>query len=632
MMRIVKLISVLLLLPLTGCKHDLAGDTAAAFELLESGHAEVAEAAFRQVILEDPSHARASLGRAHAYAAMQRWPEAYAWYLRTIALDPGNQEGHKGALNLELRSRQWQLALKRFPEIDWQDALARIQALTRIESGLGRTQSALARLEEAAPVYPALLPQAALIAHKMNRESQAMELLESAKKAGIKSAVMAEAQFFIEADSSALRAWIDLHPGNVRLTVLAAEYLLRTGDIRSAADTLLPVKALSSTTPELALLQLEILALQNNQEAMKHFLSSIPGRTPFWEGLRVYSDGLIALSNGRFSEAFAKLKQADVMIPQRGRLQLTIGLLAYAQQNWDDAKIYLSAGLSDLPFVIPARIALAETQLRMGNYDEAVSECLRILRGQPEDRAAHVLLARAMWFQGRNEEALASINRVSADILRPADEVFKGQLLLATDDYAGAEAKLKPYAEENPEALLAYVDSLTAQRRVNEAKTWLSQQSLPTARHVLTILALRQNDSESALSLSAQHTGLPVDKLLHALALEQAGHIEKALAMLRTSSEPALHMKAASLLAVNNELTEARQIYRALLNESPDNPMLLHNLAWVQANLGKDLKAALIKSRRAHLLEPDNSTYRRTLEMITSMIEEKHDELQTTAG
>ncbi|MDA0977559.1 MAG: hypothetical protein O3B72_03280 [Proteobacteria bacterium] len=594
--------------------------------MLESGLAVEAELAYREIVMQDPAHAVASLGRARAYEQLQNWPAAYAWFLRAIALDPGSSDAQLGALRLELRSRQWQLARQRFPDVTWQDPVERVRALARIETGIGREQEALVYLQKASLTYPELLPEAAMAARRADSMTLARTLLEKARLENVNNREMARARFFIEEDAEALFQWLDQAPDDVEMTVLAVEFLLRTGQLNRAADRLNVIEDKQADVPELALLRIEILALQGKADAIDGFLSTLSRSDATWRGIELYGMGLVALHQAAFEQARDQLKQADSILRNRGRLMVTLGLLTFANGNWKEAQDYLSRGIRQLPFSPRARTVLAEVSLRLGDYREAARQSERVLMQLPDDRSALVVLARARDYQGYPEEALAAIYRIPRKDLKQQDLVFAARLNLRTGRYLEVGNLVESLASENNEALLTYIDSLNARGEFAAARQWLTRQSLPLARDIEVVLALQANRTQEALKLSEAVSDTPGGRLLRISALEQAGLAEDALETALRGDSPAARLKAGALLVQQDQHQRALPIFQSLQASAPESSIVMNNLAWVLYRLDLDLDEALVLARRAYLAEPGNEKYRNTLAAITDRIKETDNE------
>ena len=614
---------------LAGCGQDFSSRMAEANLFLDSGLAEEAELAFREIVIEDPAHAGVSLGRARAYVQLQNWPAAYAWFLRTIALDPGSNAAQLGALRLELRSRQWQLARQRFPDVTWQDPVERVRGLARIETGLGREQEALVHLRKASLVYPELLPEAAMAARRAGSIALSRELLDTARQEKVNNREMARARFFIKEDASALFEWLDRAPDDVEMTVLAVELLLRTGNLDAAIERLNVVVAKHVDVPELALLRIETYALQGKADDIEGFLLELSHTDATWRGIRLYAQGLVALHRSAFEDSLVQLTQANSMLPDRGRLVVILGLLQFARGNWEEARQFLSSGIRQLPFSPRARLALAEASLRLGDYREAVRQSERVLAQQPQERAALVILSRARGYQGYPEEALAAIYRIRREDLKQQDLVFAARLNLRTGRYQEAVNLVEPLASTNSEALLTYIDGLKALGETESARHWLAGQALPLARDIEVVLALQENRITEALKLSEFVSDSPGGRLLRVAALEQAGLLDEALETALQGKSPAALLKAGSLMVRQGHHQRALPLYQSLQTSAPGSSMVMNNLAWVLYRLDLRLEEALVLARREHLADPGNQQYGNTLAAITNRIKETENETES---
>ncbi len=617
---------------LGGCSRDLESETRAAYSLLDQGKPILAEEKFRAVLLKDGAHGRATLGRAKALREQGNWASAYAWFLRAVALDPGNNEAIKGALELEIRAQHWSLAYQRFPLVHWQDPVKEMLTLAQIEAGLGKEAAALQRLQDGASLHPALLPDAAMMARKLGKLALAQDLLSEAKQRVSTSRSLVNALFFIEKDPGPLFSWLDENPGDKRLTVLAVEYHLRTGALARASKQLESYAGDLYETPELSVLQLEVFALQKRLPELDEFTASMSVRNATWDAIRSYGRGLLALENSEFTQALRLLKIADRGISGRGRLQVTIGLLAYASSDWSLAYEYLHQGLLSLPYIDNARIALADVSLRTGDVSGAMAQAKVVLSRMPDSPPALKLLAYAKARQGDTEGAYHTLTRIDPGQRSNEELSFAGELLLKLGHFEDAELITETIAANDNEALLVYVDALVAQGRTAEARSWLSNQQLPLARQIEAILALRGGDITRALELTAPpHANLGAE-ILRVVALDSAGQSTEALSLAMSSQAPAMKLKAGGILANQGAYERARALYEQLLQDASGSPLVLHNLARVMYQQDEELDQARILARRAHLQMPEKRSFEATLADINKRIEDKKHEINKPAA
>lgn len=83
--------------------------------------------------------------------------------------------------------------------------------------------------------------------------------------------------------------------------------------------------------------------------------------------------------------------------------------------------------------------------------------------------------------------------------------------------------------------------------------------------------------------------------------------------------DPALLNDKASLLMDLGQIDEAVALYQDALYYSPDNPLIMNNLAWCLARNGKDLERAEQLAQQAVTRQPDRAEYWDTLGMVQQM-------------
>ena len=102
-------------------------------------------------------------------------------------------------------------------------------------------------------------------------------------------------------------------------------------------------------------------------------------------------------------------------LPSRYHPRLLAAAAAMADNKLADAEPLLRQHLKDDPFDVPAIRLFAELAGRIGRYKDAESLLRRALELSPEFTAARANLALVLYRQNRPAEAIAELDRVTAE-------------------------------------------------------------------------------------------------------------------------------------------------------------------------------------------------------------------------
>src|SRR5205823_6730815 len=185
-----------------------------------------------------------------------------------------------------------------------------------------------------------------------------------------------------------------------------------------------------------------------------------------------------------------------------------------------------------------ARMRMAAIEHARGNHADAMAIVAGLVREKPKDPDAHVLAARLLLAEGGDLNVAGQHTRdaVAADPSSTAAHYTTGLVLLARQDYKGAEAAFQETLKLNPRA---------------------AAPQLQLAR-----LRLARGDAAGALSAAEEAAaGRPDDP-------------EAAVLMARS-------------LRAQGKLDRARREITDRLAKAPDNPRLHTELGWIELSSGK---------------------------------------------
>lgn len=259
----------------------------------------------------------------------------------------------------------------------------------------------------------------------------------------------------------------------------------------------------------------------------------------------------------------------------------------------------------------------ARQDFEVGNLKSALYNIEGAISLNPEEAQYRILKARVLIELNRLDPALAELNRaVSLNPRLPDAHYFAGLIYQRWSEHDQAfneyHAALQ-MAPENPDYMLATVETLITQRRLEEAQSTIDAHRAYFSNNA----ALRRAEGHLALlnnepAVAAEHFHkamllVPDDKSLVellAIAYLKAGNASKAefyLDQLLSDEEYAQrldlqHLRAMCLVA-QNELVKARPIYLELTRQDASNPDYWFEFGSLCLELGDASRARQIVSR-----------------------------------
>ncbi|RMF94576.1 MAG: tetratricopeptide repeat protein [Gammaproteobacteria bacterium] len=360
----------------------------------------------------------------------------------------------------------------------------------------------------------------------------------------------------------------------------------------------------------LARFLLEQRSLAAAREALQQFVQELPESARLKLAL-----GEVEQAAGNEEQALALYREiaaADPRSPEGLSARVKTGQMLLARGEDAAGRQLIEQVLEDAPDYPPALLARAIWRVGEGDLDGAVADLRIILRKEPRNRQANLLLARAYGLQGdlvlardayrrllqidpsnavaprelallelkegQLEDAQAVLReRLAEDASDTGAKVVMIDALMDAGDYSAAEAMARQIAGQPGQAALGRLQlarSYQAQRRFDEA--------LAAYRQVLE----EQPDSVPALRGLAN---ILVDLGREAEAVQQ---IQGALD--QHPDSPQLRLLAGQVYAGLGRRAEAEAIFRALTADFPQSPQV-----WVDwANLYRDDSKRLLKILR----------------------------------
>lgn len=371
----------------------------------------------------------------------------------------------------------------------------------------------------------------------------------------------------------------------------------------------------------------------------------------------------IAINTGELEEAETLLSDAQALMPSASQLTYTRVRLALARNDTDKADILLTQQLDEKPGDVTALAMWYGLRKDQGDTDEVLSYAEQQFERAPT-LPLRLLLARLYMAEDRLQQATALLDDIKGDKEKPI--LFwrlKGQLLIANNDVTGASEHYRQWLElypQNENAISGMVLIMDAQGRYEDALVFVEKalskrpdsrlmilkayfqtmtgktdeaweivralpeqaQSLAFVRGVRARLLVKEGNPEQAIpdALAAyEERSNSLNAVLVAAAYELAERPQQAFEFLQQHVEGHPDdTRAAMLLAermIVRDKDKAVSAYEAILTQSPENFVVLNNLAYLYFEKGEMARAATL-AERAVELRPENADAVDTLAQI----------------
>jgi len=338
------------------------------------------------------------------------------------------------------------------------------------------------------------------------------------------------------------------------------------------------------------------------------------------------------LDQGDVNNALTQLQGVVTSSPDNAVAHFQLGR-AYLASNRPDgpesARQQFERAIALQPNLIQPRIGLAQLQVVRGEYEAALDTVQAILQRDPGSVAAKVIQSQAYLGQKKFEDSKNLLTGMMKSNPNSPDVYYQfGKSLLAEGKAKEAEAAFQRAYELNPlnnQSLLGVVESEIQQGQPERAMTILQNEAkkAPNRLDLLLLMgttAKRENKFEEAMGYFTRVlNGLDKKSKTRAdLYLQLAdcyrmsGDLNNAVANLQKAREilPESEIVLQDLGRVMDQAghrSEARQAYEACLKVSPNNVVVLNNLAYLMAESNADLDLALNYAQKAKGLNPNLS-------------------------
>jgi tetratricopeptide (TPR) repeat protein len=320
--------------------------------------------------------------------------------------------------------------------------------------------------------------------------------------------------------------------------------------------------------------------------------------------------------------------------PNNHLLRYNLARAYIAKNDIEQARLQLETAIKLRPDFLVARDLLAKIYLQKGDNAKALKEADEAIAMNKDDLQARLTRSTALLGVSDRQKAADELDTVLKMAPNNPDARYQaGYLAWQDKDYKKAEKIFDDLSAANPKdvrGLVGRVETLASQNKMDEAikamEAAVSKQ--PDRRDFKLVLAnmyVRNQRYDAAISLVQDL--LKADPksadLLIRLAETQRrkGDLNGSIDTFRRASQanpsdtrPLLQLGL--LMDGTGRREQAKPIYEQILKIQPDHPIALNNLAFIKAEEGTDLDAALTMAQKARQKLPDSPDIMDTLGWI----------------
>ncbi|MGP0070773.1 MAG: tetratricopeptide repeat protein [Bryobacteraceae bacterium] len=326
--------------------------------------------------------------------------------------------------------------------------------------------------------------------------------------------------------------------------------------------------------------------------------------------------------------------------PTNARFQLLAGQAFLRTGELSASSDHLQRAAQANPTALPPQLALARVDLLRKNYAGVLQHANAALAIQPNDTNAR--LFRVIGLTGTH--AYGSAKTEAEQLARdtkdaPQVEMQLGIIALGQGRYGEAEdlfRKLYKEGSSDLEPLAGLVNTYEAERMPDKALALMREESghSPESKGkeaLLIATAVAAGKNDVALSelqkMAAQNPSSPDVQIQIAELERKSGHLPEALQAFERARQLAPDRKdldghIANLQEQLGQKKEAMATYRQALTKTPEDPVVLNNLAFLLADTGGDTDQALRMVSTAIRKAPDIPQLRDTLAWV--QLKRKH--------
>lgn len=383
----------------------------------------------------------------------------------------------------------------------------------------------------------------------------------------------------------------------------------------------------------------------------------------------------IAFKKGDKALAMEEIDKAEALQPEKADIDVVRARLLVTESDFEGAVEMLNRALTTSPGDEAALTLLytIASQNEAADAEQVAQQIVTQLKQEPDNLGLRILAARVTFTKGDYQETL--------NLLEPVEETsktpkvywnLKGQTLMRMNDLLGAKGHYEQWLSLYPQdktGVLGMLLLLDAEQKYGDALTLtntflskrpdsqirllkahflaLSRQGkaakaimddmpdsvkvLPLVRSINARIALLEGKGIAALDdATAAYEATPnaQNAILVVAVYESAGQSDKAQAFIEQHLEQKPDdLRVAMMYAqrfIDKDNAKAKSVYNNILEQSPNNFVVLNNLAYLYYQDGELDKAAPL-AKRAVGLQPRNADSVDTLAQITIQ-QDKYEE------
>lgn len=492
---------------------------------------------------------------------------------------------------------------------------------------IAKAQQALEPLLKASPNDPEVLAIAAQVQLAAGDSDTALKSLEKSAKAQPESQI-----------AQTRLGMTKLATGDYAGGVEALERAARIDD-DTRPDMLLALAHLRQQKGDAALEALDALEAKKpgepgvqNLRGVAHLLKrdEAAARAAFEAALRIQPTFLPAASNLARLDIAAKKPEAavkrfeSILAHDPRHPDALMALAALKAQSVDgraDAEKLLTKAVKEHPELLKARVALVQLYSATGSREKALQAAQAAMTANPDDAGAVDLLAQVQASQGDLAAAVGTLS--NAVEKNPNDAGVRAKLAAAqaaAGRHSEAEQNFKKALQMKPDApeielMLAalYRSQKSFDDALRIAKGLQKRYPASSAGYLVEgdVMVATSKRSDAAEAFHKAYEREPgADVLIRLLSMLDSSDKEPAARKLAAEwmekhpRDTVVPMYEAGSAMARNQFDRARTEYQRVLRVSPDNAIVLNNLAWLSWRT-KDAEAKRF-AEKAYGLAPDN--------------------------
>lgn len=645
---------------------------------MKKGQYASASIAFRNALKIDPRYVEAYYQLAQADSAQQEWRGAYASLEKAIELDPNRTDArldrgriyfaardfkkaeddadfvlihdpnNAGAYQLlgttlisQQKSEQALAAFSKAAELRPNDATAYIN-MALVEVNLHRLPDAEQHFQRAVQLDPKSVQSnidLVNLYHLEGKLPEAQQVLRIAIQANPESpqlyidwaSMLSSAGKTADADGVLDRLRNQMPKSTDAAMAIADYYALRKNADKALAEYR---RGLSVSPNNLEIeKRMEELYLDSNQvDQAAQMDTQVSKQAPKDVFVRI-NHGRLLMAQGKAHDAVSDLQKTVTDFADSAQSHYYLGLAYWQNGGPAQANNELQEALRISPGLPIALQSLAKLSLAQGNTSAAQTYAQELEQKFPSDVNDRLILGGV--YMREAQYRLAEEQFIAAKQLAPnqaAVHLDLGQLCAAEKKWSEAEKELETAVQLDPSnatILGQYADFLVARQQLPKAIALIQQfvnnnPNNASGRGMLGFLQFQTRNNDGARAEFERAIQLDPKQVQAYLGLARVYQAEN-----QTDSAIAQYQKALELqpisaplstmignLYLDRDLETARKYFQKALDVDPNFAVALANMAWVDAQEGKDLDVALGMAQKAKSLMPGSLSITDTLAWV----------------